>query len=117
MGQRLALRLARSFFFPVPQGGRLAVASSRCFAMLMSNLFLLGSSLLPAVFPPCRARSTRSFLLGALVSVRLKILRLPYYFCMINAAVSRRYHALRGGAHWPETRICPTALGGTICHE
>jgi hypothetical protein len=37
-------------------------------------------------------------LLGALVRLRPKILRLPYYFCMINAAAFLgMYHALRGG--------------------
>ena len=37
-------------------------------------------------------------LLGALVALRPKLLRLPYYFCMINAAAFLgMYHALRGG--------------------
>jgi hypothetical protein len=37
-------------------------------------------------------------LLGALVRLEPKMLRLPYYFCMINAAAFLgMYHALRGG--------------------
>jgi cellulose synthase/poly-beta-1,6-N-acetylglucosamine synthase-like glycosyltransferase len=90
------LRLGPLFFFLSHKVGRLAVPIAML-AMLMSNLFLLDRPFFRVVFA-LQGAFYALVLLGALVSVRPKILRLPYYFCMINAAAFlAMYHALRGG--------------------
>jgi hypothetical protein len=66
-------------------------------ATLVANLFLLDRPFYRAVFALQLAFYALD-LLGALERHRPKALRLPYYFCMINAAAFLGMsHALRGG--------------------
>ncbi len=84
------------FFFLSHKAGRLVVPIAML-AMLVSNVFLLESPFYRAVFG-LQLAFYALVLLGALVALKPKILRLPYYFCMINAAAFLgMYHALRGG--------------------
>jgi hypothetical protein len=65
--------------------------------MLVANLFLLGEPFYRKLLV-VQLTFYALVVLGALVRLRPKILRLPYYFCMINAAAFLgMYHALRGG--------------------
>ena len=65
--------------------------------MLLANALLLDRPFYRAVFG-LQLAFYALVLLGALVRLKPKILRLPYYFCMINAAAFLgMYHALRGG--------------------
>jgi cellulose synthase/poly-beta-1,6-N-acetylglucosamine synthase-like glycosyltransferase len=90
------LRPGPLFFFLSHKAGRLAVPLAML-AMLGANLFLLDSPFYRAVFALQLAFYALVFL-GAVVRLRPKILRLPYYFCMINAAAFLgMYHAVRGG--------------------
>jgi hypothetical protein len=66
-------------------------------AMLVANLFLLDTPFYRGLFA-LQLAFYGLVLLGALVKLRPKVLRLPFYFCMINAAAFLgMYHALRGG--------------------
>lgn len=83
------------FFFLSHKAARLLVPAAVVIAAI-ANLFLLGQ-------PLYRALMALQVLFYALVAVggvwqlRPKVLRLPYYFCMINAAVLvGAYHVLRG---------------------
>ena len=83
------------FFFLSHKAGRLVVPLA-IVAALVSNLFLLdrpfyvATALLQAVFYAL-------VLVGAAGHFRQKLLRLPYYFCMINAAAFLgMYYALFG---------------------
>ena len=90
------LRPGPLFFFLSHKAGRLVVPIAML-AMLGANLFLLDRPFYRAVFG-LQLAFYALVLLGALVRLRPKILRLPYYFCMINAAAFLgMYHALRGG--------------------
>ena len=90
------LRLGPLFFFLSHKAGRLVVPLAML-AMLVSNAFLLDRPFFRVVFA-LQLAFYALVLLGALVALRPKILRLPYYFCMINAAAFLgMYHALRGG--------------------
>jgi hypothetical protein len=90
------LRPGPLFFFLSHKAGRLVVPIAML-AMLGANLFLLDRPFYRAVFA-LQLAFYALVLLGALVRLRPKILRLPYYFCMINAAAFLgMYHALRGG--------------------
>jgi cellulose synthase/poly-beta-1,6-N-acetylglucosamine synthase-like glycosyltransferase len=90
------LRPGPLFFFLSHKAGRLVVPIAMI-AMLASNLFLLDRPFYRALFV-LQLAFYALVLLGALVRLRPKILRLPYYFCMINAAAFlAMYHALRGG--------------------
>jgi len=84
------------FFFLSHKAGRLVVPLAML-AMLVANVFLLGEPFYRAVFA-LQVAFYALVVLGALVKLRPKVLRLPYYFCMINAAAFLgMYHALRGG--------------------
>jgi cellulose synthase/poly-beta-1,6-N-acetylglucosamine synthase-like glycosyltransferase len=90
------LRIGPLFFFLSHKAGRLVVPVAML-AMLGSNLLLLGE---PGyrILLFFQLAFYSLVLLGAVVRLRPKILRLPYYFCMINAAAFLgMYHALRGG--------------------
>ena len=90
------LRPGPLFFFLSHKAGRLVVPIAML-AMFAANLFLLDRPFYRAVFA-LQLAFYALVLLGALVALRPKILRLPYYFCMINAAAFLgMYHALRGG--------------------
>jgi cellulose synthase/poly-beta-1,6-N-acetylglucosamine synthase-like glycosyltransferase len=90
------LRPGPLFFFLSHKAGRLVVPIAML-AMLISNAFLLDRPLYRIVFA-LQLGFYALVLLGALVALKPKILRLPYYFCMINAAAFLgMYHALRGG--------------------
>jgi cellulose synthase/poly-beta-1,6-N-acetylglucosamine synthase-like glycosyltransferase len=90
------LRPGPLFFFLSHKAGRLVVPIAML-AMLIANVFLLDRPFYRAVFA-LQLAFYALVLLGALVRLRPKILRLPYYFCMINAAAFLgMYHALRGG--------------------
>ena len=90
------LRPGPLFFFLSHKAGRLVVPIAML-AMLGANLFLVDRPFYRAVFA-LQLAFYALVLLGALVRLRPKILRLPYYFCMINAAAFLgMYHALRGG--------------------
>ena len=90
------LRLGPLFFFLSHKAGRLVVPLAML-AMLVSNGFLLDRPFFRVVFA-LQLAFYALVLLGALVALRPKILRLPFYFCMINAAAFLgMYHALRGG--------------------
>jgi disulfide bond formation protein DsbB len=65
--------------------------------MLVANVFLLDRPFYRAIFA-LQLAFYGLVVLGAVIALRPKILRLPYYFCMINAAAFLgMYHALRGG--------------------
>jgi cellulose synthase/poly-beta-1,6-N-acetylglucosamine synthase-like glycosyltransferase len=90
------LRPGPLFFFLSHKAGRLVVPIAML-AMLISNLFLLDRPFYRVLFG-LQLGFYALVLLGALVALKPKILRLPYYFCMINAAAFLgMYHALRGG--------------------
>lgn len=90
------LQLVPLFFFLSHKAGRLVVPIAML-AVLAANLFLLGKPVYRALFA-LQLAFYALVLLGALVRLRPKVLRLPYYFCMINAAAFLgMYHALRGG--------------------
>lgn len=83
------------FFFLSHKAARLFVPAALVIAAV-ANLFLLNS-------PLYRALAVLQLLFYALVIIggvwqlRPKVLRLPYYFCMINAAVLvGAYHVVRG---------------------
>lgn len=83
------------FFFLSHKAARLLVPAALV-AAAMANLFLLGT-------PVYRTTAIVQLVFYGLVIVggvwqlRPKVLRLPYYFCMINAAVLvGAYHVLRG---------------------
>ena len=84
------------FFFLSHKAGRLVVPIAMV-AMVVANVFLLDEPFYRAVFA-LQVAFYALVVLGALVKLRPKVLRLPYYFCMINAAAFLgMYHALRGG--------------------
>jgi cellulose synthase/poly-beta-1,6-N-acetylglucosamine synthase-like glycosyltransferase len=90
------LRPGPAFFFLSHKAGRLIVPIAMI-AMLVANLFLLGEPFYRTVFW-AQLTFYGLVVLGALVRLKPKILRLPYYFCMINAAAFLgMYYALRGG--------------------
>ena len=90
------LRPGPLFFFLSHKAGRLVVPIAML-AMLGANLFLLDRPFYRALFA-LQLAFYALVLLGALVRLKPKALRLPYYFCMINAAAFLgMYHALRGG--------------------
>jgi cellulose synthase/poly-beta-1,6-N-acetylglucosamine synthase-like glycosyltransferase len=90
------LQAAPLFFFLSHKAGRLAVPVAML-AMLVANAFLLDEPLYRGLLA-LQLAFYALVLLGALVRLRPKVLRLPYYFCMINAAAFLgMYHALRGG--------------------
>jgi cellulose synthase/poly-beta-1,6-N-acetylglucosamine synthase-like glycosyltransferase len=91
------LRPGPLFFFLSHKAGRLVVPWAML-AMLVANAFLLDEPFYRFTFASQLAFYAL-VLLGAVVRLRPKVLRLPYYFCMINAAAFLgMYHALRGGA-------------------
>jgi cellulose synthase/poly-beta-1,6-N-acetylglucosamine synthase-like glycosyltransferase len=90
------LRLGPLFFFLSHKAGRLVVPIAMI-AMLAANAFLLDRPFYRGVFA-LQLAFYALVLLGAVIALKPKILRLPYYFCMINAAAFLgMYHALRGG--------------------
>ena len=90
------LRPGPLFFFLSHKAGRLVVPVAML-AMLVANLFLLDEPFYRGLFV-LQLAFYALVLLGALVRLRPKVLRLPYYFCMINAAAFLgMYYALRGG--------------------
>ncbi|HEY5417408.1 MAG TPA: glycosyltransferase family 2 protein [Gemmatimonadaceae bacterium] len=90
------LRPGPLFFFLSHKAGRLLVPIAML-AMLVANMFLLDKPFYRALFV-LQLAFYALVLVGALARLRPKILRLPYYFCMINAAAFLgMYHALRGG--------------------
>jgi cellulose synthase/poly-beta-1,6-N-acetylglucosamine synthase-like glycosyltransferase len=90
------LRPGPAFFFLSHKAGRLIVPLAMI-AMLVANLFLLDEPFYRNVFL-AQLTFYALVVLGALVRLKPKILRLPYYFCMINAAAFLgMYYALRGG--------------------
>ena len=90
------LRPGPLFFFLSHKAGRLVVPIAML-AMLIANSFLLDRPFYRALFG-LQLVFYALVLLGALIRLRPKILRLPYYFCMINAAAFvGMYYALRGG--------------------
>ena len=90
------LRPGPLFFFLSHKAGRLVVPIAML-AMFGANLFLLDRPFYRALFA-LQLAFYALVLLGALVRLKPKVLRLPYYFCMINAAAFLgMYHALRGG--------------------
>ena len=90
------LRVGPLFFFLSHKAGRLVVPVAML-AMLIANAFLLDELLYRALFA-LQLTFYGLVALGAIVRLRPKILRLPYYFCMINAAAFiGMYYALRGG--------------------
>ena len=90
------LRPGPAFFFLSHKAGRLIVPIAMI-AMLVANLFLLDEPFYRNVFL-AQLTFYALVVLGALVRLKPKILRLPYYFCMINAAAFLgMYYALRGG--------------------
>ena len=90
------LRPGPLFFFLSHKAGRLVVPIAML-AMLGANLFLLDRPFYRTLFA-LQLAFYALVLLGALVRLKPKVLRLPYYFCMINAAAFLgMYHALRGG--------------------
>ena len=90
------LRPLPLFFFLSHKAGRLIVPLAMI-AMFVANLFLLREPFYRTLFG-LQLGFYALVLLGALIRLRPKILRLPYYFCMINAAAFQgMYHALRGG--------------------
>ena len=90
------LRPGPLFFFLSHKAGRLVVPLAML-GMLISNAFLLDRPFYRGLFA-LQLLFYALVLLGALIRLRPKILRLPYYFCMINAAAFvGMYYALRGG--------------------
>ena len=90
------LRAGPLFFFLSHKAGRLVVPLAMV-AVLVANAFLLDEPFYRVVFA-LQLAFYALVLLGALVKLRPKVLRLPYYFCMINAAAFLgMYHAVRGG--------------------
>jgi len=90
------LRPLPLFFFLSHKAGRLIVPLAMI-ALFVANLFLLGEPFYRTLFG-LQLGFYALVLLGALIRLRPRILRLPYYFCMINAAAFLgMYHALRGG--------------------
>ena len=90
------LRPLPLFFFLSHKAGRLIVPLAMI-AMFVANLFLLREPFYRTLFG-LQLGFYALVLLGALIRLRPRILRLPYYFCMINAAAFLgMYHALRGG--------------------
>ena len=90
------LRPGPLFFFLSHKAGRLLVPIAML-AMLAANMFLLDKPFYRALFV-LQLAFYALVLVGALARLRPKMLRLPYYFCMINAAAFLgMYHALRGG--------------------
>ena len=90
------LRAGPLFFFLSHKAGRLIVPIAML-AMLGANALLLDRPFYRALFA-LQLTFYALVVLGALVRLEPKILRLPYYFCMINAAAFLgMYHALRGG--------------------
>ena len=89
-------RIGPLFFFLSHKAGRLVVPVAMI-AMLIANLFLLDEPLYRALFA-LQLTFYGLVALGAIGRLRPTILRLPFYFCMINAAAFLgMYHALRGG--------------------
>ena len=90
------LRAGPLLFFLSHKAGRLIVPIAML-AMLGANALLLDRPFYRALFA-LQLTFYALVVLGALVRLEPKILRLPYYFCMINAAAFLgMYHALRGG--------------------
>ena len=90
------LRPGPLFFFLSHKAGRLVVPLAML-GMLIANAFLLDRPFYRGLFA-LQLLFYALVLLGALIRLRPKILRLPYYFCMINAAAFvGMYYALRGG--------------------
>ncbi len=97
------LRPLSLFFFLSHKAGRLAVPFAMA-AMALSNLALLDSPLYRA-FGWLQAAFYGLAALGGLAPLRPRLLRLPFYFTMINAAAfCGIYHALRGrrGLVWKQ---------------
>jgi len=95
------LRLLPLFFFLSHKVSRLVVPFAMV-AALAANAFLLGVPLYRALFV-LQAVFYALALAGTFARLRPKMLMLPYYFCMINAAVFFGvYHALtqRRGMAW-----------------
>jgi cellulose synthase/poly-beta-1,6-N-acetylglucosamine synthase-like glycosyltransferase len=90
------LRPVAVFFFLSHKAGRLIVPVAML-TMLVANVFLLDERFYRTLFA-LQLAFYALVVLGALVRLKPRILRLPYYFCMINAAAFLgMYHALRGG--------------------
>ena len=90
------LRAGPLFFFLSHKAGRLIVPLAMI-GMFVANLLLLDEPFYRGLFW-LQIAFYALVLLGALIKLRPKILRLPYYFCMINAAAFLgMYYALRGG--------------------
>jgi hypothetical protein len=90
------LRPGPLFFFLSHKAGRLVVPLAMI-AAFIANLFLLGEPFYRGLFW-LQLGFYALVIIGAVVKLKPKILRLPYYFCMINAAAFLgMYHALRGG--------------------
>jgi hypothetical protein len=89
------LRPLMLFFFLSHKVARLVVPAA-LIAALIANVALLGSPLYRAI-GVAQLGFYALVTIGALFQLRPKVLRLPYYFCMINAAaLVGMYHALRG---------------------
>lgn len=87
------LRLLPLLFFLSRKAGRLAVPIAML-AALGANLLLLDRPFYEAL-AWCQAAFYALVALGALRAVPWRLLRLPYYFCMVNAAAFwGMYHAL-----------------------
>jgi glycosyltransferase involved in cell wall biosynthesis len=90
------LRPLPLFFFLSHKGGRLVTPLAMA-ALLAANVALAGEPFFRATL------ALQGFFyvlvaLGARVRIEPAVLRLPYYFCLINAAaLVGCYHALRGG--------------------
>jgi len=95
------LRPLPLFFFLSHKAGRLAVPFAMVSALL-ANLFLLRQPLYQFTLI-LQAGFYALAILGGLLPLRPKFLRVPYYFCMVNtAAFPGIYHALteRRGMAW-----------------
>jgi hypothetical protein len=103
------------FFFLSHKAGRLIVPLAMI-AMIIANLFLLDEPFYRSLFF-LQLTFYALVILGAVVRLRPKILRLPYYFCMINSAFfAWIYHALRMAERWHGSGSRPngrTGLDGT----
>jgi glycosyltransferase involved in cell wall biosynthesis len=89
-------RLLPLWFLLSHKAGRLVVPGAML-ALLLSNVVLAGRSPYDT-FLLLHLGFYALVLLGAVVRLRPKLLGVPYYFCMINAAAFvGLYHALRGG--------------------
>jgi len=103
-------RLRALFFFLSHKAGRLVVP------LAMLTLAFSNAWLLPAPFYVWTGGAQLLFyglvLLGGIWNLQPRILRLPYYFCMVNAAVFvGAYHALRGTRRMSWKRPSAVATG------